>query len=330
MESNNNFNIKEFFMSIFMKKKPEPVNTSLMRERMQPATIAKLEGIGRELKSARPRFLGTGHITILGPVACFIPLSVFMTALFGWVALLFMLIPAIFTPLFLYLRAKGTEELYGRSDFDLGLFHYKSCKSYVGHGKYIFEAVLKATVPYVAFALVMMFLFLSWGNSFDTVDTDKTRRVSGEVEYILDKGDYIAIGIEGDELVTGTEGNLEIVEIAEYRLTKFVKYADQSLFALNEGDEITLKVSTYATTGKSSVLDKNVQIYEIAEIFDDSKVYFGEEQIALGEKENTRALVLIFATFIVYAGACAVAVYFADKYFKESTRRETIELPELV
>ena len=328
MENNKNFNIKEFFMSIFMKKKPEPMNTSLMRERMQPATIAKLEGIGRELKSERPRFLGTGHITILGPVACFVPLSVFMTALFGWVALLFMLIPAIFTPLFLYLRAKGTEELYGRSDFDLGLFHYKSCKSYVGHGKYIFEAVLKATVPYVAFALVMMFLFLSWGDSFDTVDTDKTRRVSGEVEYILDKGDYIAIGVDGDELPSTTTEN-SVVDV-EYRLTKFVKHVDKSLFSVKEGDIITLKVQTYSSTGESSVVDKYVEIYEIAEIFDDNKVYFGEEQIALGERENTRALVFTFATFFVYAGASAIALYLADKYSKESVKRETIELSELV
>ena len=57
---NKNFNIKEFFLGLFAKKKPEPVNTALMRERMQPHTIEKLETIGRELKERKARFLGSG------------------------------------------------------------------------------------------------------------------------------------------------------------------------------------------------------------------------------------------------------------------------------
>ena len=65
------FDLKELLLKLPGKKKPEPVNTALMRERMQHNTIEKLETVGRELKERRPRFLGSGHITILGPVACF-------------------------------------------------------------------------------------------------------------------------------------------------------------------------------------------------------------------------------------------------------------------
>lgn len=327
---NKNFNIKEFFLGLFAKKKPEPVNTALMRERMQPHTIEKLETVGRELKERRPRFLGSGHITILGPVACFVPLSVFMTALFGPIALLFMIIPAILTPVFLYLRAKGTEELYGRSDFDLGLFHYQSCPTYVGHGKFIFESVLKATVPYVAISLVMMFLFLSWGNRFETVDTGNSRTASGIVDYIVCEDDYIAIGIKGDERISAESG--DIIDV-EYRLTKFIKHIDDSFYtSVSVGDEITLRVDRFSSTGASSAegVDKYVEIFDITGISDSENEYFGKEQIKAGEKENSTALIVTFITFAVYAGTCGVALYFADKYSKENRENETVDFPELI
>lgn len=326
---NKNFNIKEFLMSIFMKKKPEPLNTALMRERMQPATIAKLEGVGKELKERRPRFLGTGHITILGPVACFIPLSVFMTVLFGWASLLLMLIPAIFTPLFLYLRAKGTEELYGRSDFDLGLFHFRSCPTFVGHGKFIFESVLKATVPYVALTLIIGLAFLSWGDAFETVDTDHTRTASGTVDYIVFEKDYIAIGINGDESISPETGNIMDVE---YRLTKFVSHVDERFYEIAEGDEITLRVDRFSSTGASSAegVDKYVEIFDVVGISDGEIEYFGEEQIAAGEKENTKGLLVILFAFLAYAGACGAALYLADKYSKENRENETVDFPELI
>jgi hypothetical protein len=68
-------------------------------------------------KESRPIFLGNGHIAILGPVACFIPLCALIVAKFGALMLLFMLIPAICTPIFLYLRKKGTDELYWRGAY---------------------------------------------------------------------------------------------------------------------------------------------------------------------------------------------------------------------
>ena len=333
---NKNFNLKEFFAGLFAKKKPEPVNTALMRERMQPHTIEKLETIGRELKERRARFLGSGHITILGPVACFIPLSVFMVSKFGPLMLLLMIIPLIFTPLFLYLRYKGTEELYTRSDFDLGLFHYQSCPAYVGHGKFIFESVLKATVPYIAIALVMTFVFLSWGNSFDKVDTSNTRSASGEVDYIVIKDDYIAIGLIGDERTSEQTGDRVDVE---YRLTKFVKHIDESFFTLaenveKEGNEekttLYLRVDRFSSTGASSVTDKYVEIYDVTEISDGESVYFGKAQIEAGEKANTASLIVTFSTFIAYSAVCGVALYFADKYAKKNRENETVELPELV
>lgn len=322
------FDIKDLLSKLPGKKKPEPVNTALMRERMQPETIEKLEGIGRELKKRRPRFLGSGHITILGPVACFVPLSIFMVAEFGPLMLLLMIIPLIFTPVFLYLRLKGTEELYERSDFDLGLFHYHSCPTYVGHGKFIFESVLKATVPYVAIALVMTFLFLSWGDSFETIDTSRSRTVSGTVEYVVVDEEYIAIGISGDERISQESG--EVIEV-EYRLTKFVKYLDESFYtSVEAGDEITLRVDRFSSTGKSSVVDRYVEIFDITEISDSENEYFGKEAIKAGEKENTRALIITFAAFGVYAALCGVAIYLADKYAKENRSNETIALPELV
>lgn len=324
------FDLKELLLKLPGKKKPEPVNTALIRERMQPHTIEKVEGIGRELKERRPRFLGSGHITILGPVACFVPLSVFMTALFGPIALLFVIIPAVLTPVFLYLRAKGTEELYGRSDFDLGLFHYRSCPTYVGHGKFIFESVLKATVPYVAIALVMMFLFLSWGNRFETVDTGNSRTASGVVDYIVEGDDYIAIGIKGDERISAESG--DIIDV-EYRLTKFVKHLDESFYtSVSVGDEITLRVDRFSSTGASSAegVDKYVEIFDITGISDSETEYFGKEQIKAGEKENSTALIVTFVTFAVYTGTCGVALYFADKYSKGNRENETVDLPELV
>ncbi len=327
---NKKFNLKEFFAGLFTKKKPEPVNTSLMRERMQPETIEKLETIGRELKEKRLRFLGNGHITILGPVACFIPLSVFMVAEFGPLMLLLMIIPLVFTPLFLYLRIKGTEELYGRSDFDLGLFHYQSCPAYVGHGKFIFESVLKATVPYVAIALVMTFLFLSWGDSFETVDVGNSRTVSGVVDYIAVEDDYIAIGISGDERISEETG--DVIDV-EYRLTKFIKHLGESFYTSVEvGDEITLRVDRFSSTGASSAegVDKYVEIFDITGISDSENEYFGKEQIKAGEKENTRALIITFAAFGVYAALCGAALYLADKYAKENRSNETIDLPELL
>ena len=327
---NKNFNIKEFFRGLFIKKKPEPMNTALMRERMQPATIAKLEGIGRELKAAKPRFLGNGHITILGPVACFVPLSVFMVSLLGPIALLLIIIPVIFTPLFLYLRAKGTEELYRRSDFDLGLFHFKSCKSYVGHGKFIFESILKATVPYVAFALVMGMLFISWGDSLETIDTSNSRTVSGKLDYVVVEDEYIAFGIDGDESISETTG--DIVDV-EYRLTKFVKHFDNSFFTSVEvGDEITLRVDRFSSTGASSKegIDKYVEIFDVVGVSDSTTEYFGDEQIAAGEAENTRGLLITLITFLAYSAVCATAIYLADKYAKANRKKETIELPELL
>ena len=324
------FDLKELLLKLPGKKKPEPINTALIRERMQPHTIEKVEGIGRELKERRPRFLGSGHITILGPVACFVPLSVFMTALFGPIALLFVIIPAVLTPVFLYLRAKGTEELYGRSDFDLGLFHYRSCPTYVGHGKFIFESVLKATVPYVAIALVMMFLFLSWGNRFETVDTGNSRTASGVVDYIVCEDDYIAIGIKGDERISAESG--DIIDV-EYRLTKFIKHIDDSFYtSVSVGDEITLRVDRFSSTGASSAegVDKYVEIFDITGISDSENEYFGKEQIKAGEKENTTALIITFVAFLAYAAACGVVLYFADKYSKENRENEIIDLPELV
>ena len=324
------FDFNKLLEKLPVARKAEPINTALIRERMQPHTIEKVEGIGRELKERRPRFLGSGHITILGPVACFVPLSVFMTALFGPIALLFVIIPAVLTPVFLYLRAKGTEELYGRSDFDLGLFHYRSCPTYVGHGKFIFESVLKATVPYVAIALVMMFLFLSWGNRFETVDTGNSRTASGVVDYIVCEDDYIAIGIKGDERISAESG--DIIDV-EYRLTKFIKHIDDSFYtSVSVGDEITLRVDRFSSTGASSAegVDKYVEIFDITGISDSENEYFGKEQIKAGEKENTTALIITFVAFLAYAATCGVVLYFADKYSKENRENEIIALPELV
>jgi hypothetical protein len=198
----------------------------------------------------------------------------------------------------------------------------------VGHGKFIFESVLKATVPYVAIALVMTFLFLSWGDSFETIDTSRSRTVSGDVDYVVVDEEYIAIGISGDERISQESG--EVIDV-EYRLTKFIKHIDESFYtSVEKGDEITLRVDRFSSTGKSSVVDRYVEIFDITEISDSENEYFGKEAIKAGEKENTRALIITFAAFGVYAALCGVAIYLADKYAKENRSNETIDLPELV
>ena len=319
-----NINLKK----LFGLEKAAPLDTALTRERMQPHTIKKLESIGRELKERRPIFLGNGHIAILGPVACFIPLCALIVAKFGALMLLFMLIPAICTPVFLYLRKKGTDELYTRSDFDLGLFHYKSCKSYVGHGRYIYESVMKATVPYMAFALIMGLIFLGWGGDFERLDTRNSRTLSGQLEYVVETKDYIAIGVIGDERLSSESG--EVID-KEYRLEKFVDELDESFFAnVKIGDEITLKVNRNPATAKSSNEDKYVELYSIYGITSGGVEYFGEEHIARGERANTTAIVISASVYVAYCAICGVAIYLAKKYAERNMPEEKIEINELI
>lgn len=318
------------FSNIFKKKKPEPVDTALQRERMQPKTIEKLEKIGRELKNAHPRFLGNGHIVILGPVACFIPLSIFMAIFYGPIALLLFIVPAIFAPLFIYLRAKGTEELYSRSDFDLGLFHYKSCKSYVGHGRYIYETVLKATIPYIAFVLVMGVAFITWGNDFSDVNYRNLSKVTGELEYVYVDDEYIAFGLAYDDRIVEGSDDGEKIDI-EYRLEKYPEEFDESFFTnVKEGDTVEFYRNRFSKTGKSEKDGKVKEIYNIFSVKSGDVEYFGKEDIENGKKAETTKIIVSVAVFAVYAAACGTALYFADKYAKENAKKENIDLPELI
>jgi hypothetical protein len=148
------------------------------------------------------------------------------------------------------------------------------------------------------------------------------------VDYVVVDEEYIAIGISGDERISQESG--EVIDV-EYRLTKFIKHIDESFYtSVEKGDEITLRVDRFSSTGKSSVVDRYVEIFDITEISDSENEYFGKEAIKAGEKENTRDLILTFASFGVYAALCGVAVYLADKYAKENRSNETIDLPELV
>ena len=318
---------KIVFKKLFGLDKAAPMDTALTRERMQPHTIEKLETIGRELKESRPIFLGNGHIAILGPVACFIPLCALIVAKFGALMLLFMLIPAICTPIFLYLRKKGTDELYTRSDFDLGLFHYKSAKSYVGHGRYIYDSVMKATVPYMVFTLVIGLIFLGWGGDFERLDTKNSRSVTYQLEYVIDKGDYVAIGLLGDESRISEDGS---VINAEYRLEKFVDQLDESFFEnVKLGDELTLRVNRNPGTGKSSNEDKYVEIYAVYGITSGGVEYFGEEHIARGQRENTTAIAVSASIYAAYCAICGVAIYLARKYAEQNFEQESVEVNEL-
>ncbi len=333
--------LSDFFLKIFAKKKATPVDTALIRERMQPHTIEKLESVGRELKEEHPAFLGNGHITVLGPVSCFIPLSVLMVALYGPIMLLLLIVPAVCVPLFIYLRKKGTEELYGRSDFDLGLFHYKSCKSYKGHGKYIFETVLKATVPYMVFVLVISLLFLGWGGRFARVDTSNAYTIKRQFESISVEDDYIAIRLLDDEKyvfddsIDYGEGQQPIIKKtidAEYRISKFTEYFDLDSFNnVKAGDEVVLNVNRQSI-GSMIYEDKNLTI-EVIELFGISSggvEYFGEEQIKMGEKKNNRTLIISASAYIVYAAAASAAIYFANKYAKDNFENETVDLSEVI
>lgn len=316
------------FKKLFGLDKAAPMDTALTRERMQPHTIEKLESIGRELKESRPIFLGNGHIAILGPVACFIPLCALIVAKFGALMLLFMLIPAICTPIFLYLRKKGTDELYTRSDFDLGLFHYKSAKSYVGHGRYIYDSVMKATVPYMIFTLVIGLIFLGWGGDFERLDTRNSRKITGQVEYIVVEDDFVAIGLVGDEFRLSDSGDLINVE---YRLEKFKDQLDESFYEdVKEGDELTLRINRNPGTAKSSNKDEYVELYTIYGITSGEVEYFGEEHIARGERENTTAIVVSAFVYVAYCAICGVAIYLAKKYAEQNFPNETVEITELV
>ena len=316
------------FKKLFGLDKAAPIDTALTRERMQPHTIEKLESIGRELKESRPVFLGNGHIAILGPVACFIPLCALIVAKFGALMLLFLIIPVVFTPLFLYLRKKGTDELYTRSDFDLGLFHYKSCKSYVGHGRYIYESVMKATVPYMIFTLIMGLVFLGWGGDFERIDIRNSRSIAGQIEYIVLEDDYVAIGIHGDERPSAESG--ELID-SEYRLEKFMDELDPSFFDdVEVGDEISLKVNRNPATGKSSNEDKYVELYTVYGITSGGHEYFGAEHIARGERANTTAIIVSASVFVAYCAICGVAIYLARKYAEQNFEHETVEITELL
>ena len=322
------------FTKIFKKRKAEPINTALQRERMQPKTIEKLETIGKTLKNDHPRFLGNGHIIVLGPVVCFIPLSIFMLLAYGPLTLLFWIIPAILAPLFIYLRAKGTEELYGRSDFDLGLFHYKSCKSYVGHGRYIYETVIKATIPYIAFALIMGTVFLVWGADFSDVNYRNLYSVSGQLDYVSDEGDYIAFGIVSNYGSYDPENGDTLddtVKRVEYRLEKYPERLDRSFFEdVKPGDTVRFLSSRISTSGKSTKDGKQADIYSIYLVEANGVEYFGEKDVEAGKSVETTNLIIAISVFAVYVAVCGVAIYFAKQYAERNAEYETINLPELV
>ena len=256
-----------------------------------------------------------------------------MLLAYGPLTLLFWIIPVILAPLFIYLRAKGTEELYGRSDFDLGLFHYKSCKSYVGHGRYIYETVLKSTVPYIAFALVMGAVFLVWGADFSEVNYRNLYSVSGQLDYVYEEDDYIAFGIVSkDENYIPGEGTLEdTVKTVEYRLEKYPERFDRSFFDnVKIGDKVRFSSSRLSTSGKSTKDGKQADIYSIYLVEANGVEYFGEKDVEAGKSAETTNLIIAVSVFAAYVAVCGLAIYLAKQYAERNAEYEIINLPELV
>lgn len=269
----------------------ESVSLEEIKKNADEITIQKYESFGKELrenKDASIKSFKLGYMLVM----LIIILICLSLIIFDSIVNIIYMVPFFFLgPIVYFIFLGNYQKKYDLDDFELGYLHYKDCKSYIGHSKYVYKGRKLNCLIWIIFGLVMGIPMSLISLTFKPSTYEGLIQIEGTLEYSYEKGtlkdNYIAFGIEEDDI--------------EYRLSSF--YADNFKLdfydSANKGDKVMFYAASKTISGTNYLTKEKTDVQQIYYVKCNDIEWFSYDDYVNAEIENNN--VAKIASYVFFA-----------------------------
>lgn len=281
-------------------------------------TIRKYEMFGKELYDNKDKAIKNLKITLFVIFALLACVDVLVCAFSkDWFNLLWLILMFIIAPFVYSFTINNQNKKYELDMFELGYRHFKECKSYIGHSKYIFNGIKINCLIWIIFGLIFGSCMLAFSLAFKITDYSDLIKVQGTIEYTYESNsdsEYIAFGILEDDV--------------EYRLSSiYLDEFDYSFFdEVKENGHLVVYAKDKVTNGTNQLNDEKVEVCQIYYVKFNGVEYLSYDSMLKSEIKNnnvTKIMAVVSYSISLLSLLLLIVGYIACK---KNEKRETNEI----